>query len=68
VVVGDRADAMALAEGIRERDVVAPAIRPPTVPAGTSRIRVAPMATHDRDDIIDCLEAFRAAGEEVGLL
>ncbi|PGF17918.1 8-amino-7-oxononanoate synthase [Natrinema sp. CBA1119] len=68
VVVGDRADAMALAEGIRERDVVAPAIRPPTVPEGTSRIRVAPMATHDRDDIIDCLEAFRAAGEEVGLL
>ncbi|WP_226006981.1 aminotransferase class I/II-fold pyridoxal phosphate-dependent enzyme [Natrinema salinisoli] len=68
VLVGDRTDAIDLAEGIRERDVVAPAIRPPTVPEGTSRIRVAPMATHDRDDIITCLEAFRAAGEEVGLL
>jgi len=69
VVVGDRADAMALAEGIRERDVVAPAIRPPTVPAGTSRIRVAPMATHDRDDIIDCLEVFRSRrARRVGLL
>ena len=68
VMVGDRGDALALAEGIRERDVVAPAIRPPTVPEGTSRIRVAPMATHDHDDIVTCLEAFRAAGDEVGLL
>ncbi|SEP83087.1 aminotransferase class I/II-fold pyridoxal phosphate-dependent enzyme [Natrinema salaciae] len=68
VVVGDRTDAIALADGIRERGVVVPAIRPPSVPAGTSRLRVVPMATHDRDDIIACLEAFRAAGEEVGLL
>ncbi|WP_435551429.1 aminotransferase class I/II-fold pyridoxal phosphate-dependent enzyme [Natrinema sp. CGMCC1.2065] len=68
VVVGDRRDAIALADGVRERDVVAPAIRPPTVPEGTSRIRVVPIATHDRDDIIACLEAFQAAGEEVGLL
>ncbi|MGM0387906.1 aminotransferase class I/II-fold pyridoxal phosphate-dependent enzyme [Natrinema limicola] len=68
VLVGDRQDALALADGIRERDVVAPAIRPPTVPEGTSRIRVVPMATHDQDDVIGCLEAFRAAGEEVGVL
>ncbi|WP_049941869.1 aminotransferase class I/II-fold pyridoxal phosphate-dependent enzyme [Haloterrigena turkmenica] len=68
VIVGDRTDALALAEGVRERDVVAPAIRPPTVPEGTSRIRVAPMATHDRDDIVACLEAFRATGDELGLL
>ena len=68
VLIGDREDALALADGIRERNVVAPAIRPPTVPEGTSRIRVAPMATHDHDDIVTCLEAFRAAGEDVGLL
>lgn len=68
VLVGDRQDALALADGLRERDVVAPAIRPPTVPEGTSRIRVAPMATHDQDDIVTCLEAFRAAGEDIGLI
>ncbi|MBZ6493337.1 aminotransferase class I/II-fold pyridoxal phosphate-dependent enzyme [Natrinema longum] len=68
VVVGDRTDAIALADGIREREVVVPAIRPPTVPEGTSRLRVVPMATHDQDDIITCLEAFQAAGEEVGVL
>ncbi len=68
VLVGDRDDAVALADGLRIRDVVAPAIRPPTVPEGTNRIRVAPLATHDQDDIVTCLEAFKDAGEDVGLL
>jgi len=68
VIVGDRGDALELAERLREHGVVAPAIRPPTVPEGTSRIRVAPMATHTADDIAQCLDAFRTAGTEVGVL
>ncbi|WP_323675699.1 8-amino-7-oxononanoate synthase [Halorubellus sp. PRR65] len=68
VMVGDRRDALDLANAVRDRGVLAPAIRPPTVPEGTSRIRVAPMATHDRVDIEDCILAFKDAGEAVGLL
>ncbi|ELY55330.1 8-amino-7-oxononanoate synthase [Natronococcus amylolyticus DSM 10524] len=68
IVVGDREDALALEAGIRDRNVIAPAIRPPTVPEGTCRIRVAPTAAHDRNDVVACLEAFQAAGTEVGLL
>ncbi|MFB6307910.1 MAG: aminotransferase class I/II-fold pyridoxal phosphate-dependent enzyme [Haloarculaceae archaeon] len=68
VLVGDRERALELAEGIRERGIAAPAIRPPTVPEGTARIRVAPMATHTEGDIDACLDAFREAGREVGLL
>jgi 8-amino-7-oxononanoate synthase len=68
VIVGDRGAALELAERLREHGVVAPAIRPPTVPEGTSRIRVAPMATHTADDIAQCLDAFRIAGTEVGVL
>ncbi len=68
VLVGDRRDALDLADGIGERGVVATSINPPTVPEGTSRIRVAPMATHHEGEIVACLEAFEAAGEEVGLL
>ena len=68
VLVGDRRDALDLADGVRERNVVAPAIRPPSVPEGTSRLRVVPMATHDHGDVVACLEAFQAAGEEIGLL
>lgn len=68
VAVGDRQDALALERAVRKRGIIAHAIRPPTVPEGTSRIRVAPMATHSRSDVEHCIEAFRAAGEEVGLL
>jgi 8-amino-7-oxononanoate synthase len=68
VMVGDRSDALALADAVRDRGVLAAAIRPPTVPDGTSRVRVAPMATHDRLDIEDCILAFSEAGDDVGVL
>ncbi|RQG98080.1 aminotransferase class I/II-fold pyridoxal phosphate-dependent enzyme [Natrarchaeobius chitinivorans] len=68
IVVGDRRDALALEAALRDRNVVAPAIRPPTVPDGECRLRIAPMATHDQADVVACLEAIRAASEEVGLL
>jgi 8-amino-7-oxononanoate synthase len=68
VVVGDRADAVALADRLHEAGLVAPAIRPPTVPEGTSRIRLAPTAAHTPADINRCLAAFEAAGTELGLL
>jgi len=68
VVVGDRDDAMALDDRLREHGVVAPGIRPPTVPDGTSRIRVAPIATHTEAEIDRCLAAFREAGRDLGLI
>jgi 8-amino-7-oxononanoate synthase len=68
VVVGDRTDALELERAVRKRGIVATALRPPAVPEGTGRIRVAPMATHSRSDVEHCIEAFRAAGEELGLL
>jgi 8-amino-7-oxononanoate synthase len=68
VLVGDRQDVLALDERLREAGIVAPAIRPPTVPEGTGRIRVAPMATHTQDEIDRCLTAFERAGSELGLI
>ena len=46
VVVGDERDAMALSAALLERGLLVPAIRPPTVPAGTSRLRIALSAAH----------------------
>ena len=61
VVVGDNARALALAAALLERGVLVHAIRPPTVPNGTARLRVAPMATHTPAQIARTIEAFAEA-------
>ena len=68
VIIGDARQTMALAEATLRRGVFAHGIRPPTVPEGTSRIRVTPMATHTRAQLERTLDAFEAAGKEVGVL
>ncbi len=54
VVVGDERDAVKLASALLARGILVPAIRPPTVPVGTSRLRVALSAAHS-DSQIDAL-------------
>jgi 8-amino-7-oxononanoate synthase len=51
VIVGEASDALALAEDLARQGMLAIAIRPPTVPKGTSRLRVALHANHRSDDI-----------------
>lgn len=46
VVTGDESTALALASSLRERGIWAPAIRPPSVPAGTSRLRISLSYAH----------------------
>ena len=46
LIVGDERTAMRLCQEALERGVFAQAIRPPTVPAGTSRLRLTAMASH----------------------
>jgi 8-amino-7-oxononanoate synthase len=65
LVIGDNASALAVMEGLRARGLWVPAIRPPTVPAGTARLRIALSAAHteaDVDQLIDALQALAAAG------
>jgi 8-amino-7-oxononanoate synthase len=51
IVFGDASAALAVQARLAEHDVLCPAIRPPTVPAGTSRIRIGLTATHDDADV-----------------
>ncbi|XGI83515.1 8-amino-7-oxononanoate synthase [Halorutilales archaeon Cl-col2-1] len=68
VLVGDAEDAVSLGDKLEERGIFAPAVRPPTVPEGTSRIRVSAMATHTDDEIRKVVDAFEEAGKEVGVI
>ena len=68
VMVGQTAQALALARALMERGIFAPAIRPPTVPKGTSRLRLTLMATHADEDLEQALEVLRRAGRKFGIL
>jgi 8-amino-7-oxononanoate synthase len=59
VMIGEPEQAVVLSRALEDRGVLAPAIRPPTVPEGTSRLRVTAMATHTDSDIDRALQAFR---------
>jgi 8-amino-7-oxononanoate synthase len=51
VIVGDADKALALSDRLAAQGMLAAAIRPPTVPPGTSRLRIALKATHGSDDV-----------------
>ena len=51
VVVGDEAAAIAAAAALRRRGLLVPAIRPPTVAPGTSRLRISLSATHTSEQV-----------------
>ncbi len=58
VVIGDNTETMAICQALLERGFYAQGIRHPSVPAGTARLRITPMATHSEreiDALADCL-------------
>jgi glycine C-acetyltransferase len=58
VVLGDGARALAVSSALGDRGFFAQAIRPPTVPAGTARLRLVPIATHTDEDIASAAAAL----------
>jgi len=51
VVLGDEARAVAASAALLERGLLVPAIRPPTVPPGSSRLRITLSAAHTDEDV-----------------
>jgi 8-amino-7-oxononanoate synthase len=61
LIVGEAQLAMRICEAALEQGVFAQAIRPPTVPDGTSRLRLAVMASHTRSELRDAARVLARA-------
>jgi 8-amino-7-oxononanoate synthase len=59
VLIGGNDDAVRLADHLFERGFWVPAIRPPTVPVGTARLRISLSAAHTEDQIDGLLAVLR---------
>jgi 8-amino-7-oxononanoate synthase len=58
IVLGDERRALAVAKACLEAGVLAPAVRPPTVPAGTARLRISLRADHTGEQIARLVEVL----------
>ena len=58
LVIGEAADAVRLADALAARGFVVPAIRPPTVPRGSARLRISLSAAHHIDDVSRLVDAL----------
>jgi 8-amino-7-oxononanoate synthase len=67
LLVGDERNAVALCQGAVERGVFAQAIRPPSVPAGTARLRLTAMASHTPAELRRAARVLGEAARAQGL-
>ena len=51
LIVGDSKTAVQISKALREQGILVPAIRPPTVPEGTARLRISLSALHSEEDV-----------------
>jgi 7-keto-8-aminopelargonate synthetase-like enzyme len=62
VVLGEERRALDVSAALLDRGLLVPAIRPPTVAVGASRLRIAVSAAHTPADVAELIEALGALG------
>ncbi len=66
--VGGAAETMEFSRQLLDQGVFVQGIRPPTVPRGTSRLRLTVMATHKEEDLERAAELIAATGKRLGII
>lgn len=61
LIIGGNEESLAVSEYLQARGILVPAIRPPTVPAGTARLRISLSAAHSLDDVKQLVAAIHQA-------
>ncbi|PXX15504.1 8-amino-7-oxononanoate synthase [Nitrosomonas ureae] len=59
LLIGESAVAVCISQRLRERGILVPAIRPPTVPPNTARLRISLSAAHQPHDVLCLAEALQ---------
>jgi glycine C-acetyltransferase/8-amino-7-oxononanoate synthase len=67
LVVGDAELAMRMCDAALTRGVFAQAVRPPTVPAMTARLRLTVMATHREEELVEATRTLAAVARSLGI-
>ncbi|MGE7625343.1 8-amino-7-oxononanoate synthase [Viridibacillus sp. NPDC096237] len=68
LLIGDSHEAMQFSEKLMDEGVFIPAIRPPTVPKGSSRLRITVMATHTIEQLNTVINKIKKIGKEIGVV
>ena len=63
ILIGETSAALRMADGLYEKGIYAPAIRPPTVHAGECRIRFSVTSEHSEKDIERLLMVLKEIGK-----
>ena len=58
IVIGDAKKAVDVSRFLFDRGILIPAVRPPTVPDKSSRLRITLMSTHTKEDLDELLNAL----------
>ncbi|MGB5079165.1 MAG: 8-amino-7-oxononanoate synthase [Burkholderiales bacterium] len=61
LILGTSAEALRISALLREQGILVPAIRPPTVPEGSARLRISLSAAHSEHDVLRLAAALRQA-------
>ena len=64
LLIGDNQQALKLSEGLRRCGIWVAAIRPPTVPQGTARLRITLSAAHSEADVDKLIGALHGLAQE----
>jgi len=66
ILIGETSKAMEISKTLMDEGFLVPAIRPPTVPQGQSRLRLSLSAAHSDRDIDDLIAALQRVGKKTG--
>lgn len=65
LIVGEARQAVMLSRRLQEQGLLIPAIRPPSVPDGSARLRLSVTAAHTEEDLMQAVEILQSAYKEL---